>query len=297
MLIISWLKMKFNFILDMKFAVLDSYFGEFMFELKHIGRKFDITAFYSAFDFEWNESFVFAGESHTYWEIVFITDGKVEATEDEKIYILEKGNMLFHAPMEFHRIKSADGTSPSGFIMSFLADGELPSELKEGIFTLNPEQIREYTKICAGAKDFLAGEAENPYLPQEISERLSVFLISLVASDRAKQRLLATPSAFEYRKIVSVMSGRVCENITLSEIAGECHISVSYIKLLFEKYAGISPKRYFANLRLQHIISLMRDGMSNAQIAGVMNFSSVYYFSVFFKKMTGMTASQYRRAL
>ncbi len=268
-----------------------------MYNIKLVNRKFKVLGFYTAFDFDWDERFVFTGESHDFWEVVFITDGKVEATEDEKIYILEKGNMVFHAPMEFHRIKSADGTSPSGFIMSFKISGDLPPELKEGIFTLNPEQIREYTKICAGVKAFLAEDSGNTYLPQEISERLSVFLISLVASDRAKQRLLATPSAFEYRKIVSVMSERVCENITLSEIADVCHISVSYIKLLFEKYAGISPKRYFANLRLQHIISLMREGMSNAQIAGVMNFSSVYYFSVFFKKMTGMTASQYRKEL
>lgn len=268
-----------------------------MFELKHINNKFDIRAFYSAFDFEWNDSFVFAGESHPYWEIVFITGGKVEATEDEKIYILEKGNILFHAPMEFHRIRSADGTSPSGFIMSFLADGEPPSELKEGIFTLNPEQVREYAKICSGAKAFLAEEEKGEYFSQEIAARLSVFLINLVGTDTAKQRLLSTPSAFEYKKIVSVMSERVCENLTLTDFAELCHISVSYIKLLFEKYAGISPKRYFANLRLQHIIALMREGMSNAQIAAVMNFSSVYYFSVFFKKMTGMTATEYRKDL
>ncbi len=268
-----------------------------MFELKHVNKKFDITAFYSAFDFDWDDSFVFTGESHDFWEIVFIADGKVEATEDEKIYILEKGNMLFHAPMEFHRIRSADGTSPSGFIMSFLSEGELPSELKEGIFTLNPEQIREYMKICSGAKAFLAGEEKGEWFSQQIAARLSVFLVGLAGTDTAKQRLLTTPSAFEYKKIVSVMSERVCENLTLADIAELCHISVSYIKLLFEKYAGISPKRYYANLRLQHIIALMRDGMSNAQIASVMNFSSVYYFSVFFKKMTGITATEYRKGL
>lgn len=268
-----------------------------MFELKHVNKRFDITGFYSAFDFEWSDSFVFTGESHPYWEIVFITGGKVEVTEDEKIYILEKGNMLFHAPMEFHRIKSAGGTSPLGFIMSFLSDGKLPPELEEGIFTLNPEQAREYTKICSSAKAFLAGEEKGECFSQEIAARLSVFLIKLVGTDKAKQRLLSTPSAFEYKKVVSVMSERVCENLTLTDVAELCHISVSYIKLLFEKYAGISPKRYFANLRLQHIIALMREGMSNAQIATVMNFSSVYYFSVFFKKMTGMTATEYRKDL
>ena len=80
---------------------------------KFIERKFTVTAFFSSLNFSWNKDFVFNGESHEMWEIVYILSGKVEVTENEKIYLLEKNNMIIHAPWEFHRIKSADGTSPS----------------------------------------------------------------------------------------------------------------------------------------------------------------------------------------
>ncbi len=265
--------------------------------LKRVVKKFDIVGFYTSFDFSWDDSFVFNGESHDFWEVVLILDGKAEVTEDEKIYMLEKNSMILHAPMEFHRIRSAGGTSPNGYIMSFLSEGELPEKLKNGMFILTSEQIREYTKICEDITAFLQGDEENEYFSQNTAQRLSEFLLNLVGTDIAKQHLVETSGAFEYRKLVSAMTEKLCDNITLAELGEYCHISVSYIKVLFEKYAGVSPKKYYSNLRLQYIITLMREGMSNKNIASLMNFSSMHYFSLFFKNMTGMTATEYRKTL
>ena len=103
-------------------------------QIKKANKIFEIVGFCTAFRFEWNESFVFNGERHHVWEIVYLDSGKVEVTEDEKIYTLESGNIILHAPMEFHRIRSAYGTSPSGYVISFEALGELPEQLKNGIF-------------------------------------------------------------------------------------------------------------------------------------------------------------------
>ena len=265
--------------------------------LKRIVKKFEVTGFYTAFDFQWDDRFVFNGESHDFWEIVLILEGEAEATEDEKVYLLKKNSMILHAPMEFHRIRSAAGTSPRGYIISFLTEGELPEKLKDGIFVLTPEQIAEYTQICEDMRTYLKGGDQDEYFSQNTAQRLAGFLINLVGNDTASHPLVETPGAFEYRKLVSAMTERLCDNISLPELGEYCHISVSYIKVLFEKYAGVSPKRYYSNLRLQYIISLMREGMPNKGIADVMNFSSVHYFSLFFKNMTGVTATEYRKHL
>lgn len=265
--------------------------------LKKIVKKFDIVGFYTGFDYKMSENFVFNGESHDFWEIVLVLDGEVDVTEDEKVYRLKKNSMILHAPMEFHRIKSAGGTSPYGYIISFLTEGELPENLKNGIFILNSEQIREYTAICKDIKTFLSGKEESEYFSQSTAQRLCEFLLKLAANDNVSCFLMETSGASEYRKAVSVMTEKVCENITLSELGEYCHISVSYIKVLFQKHAGISPMKYYSNLRLQHIITLMKSGMSNKAIASVMNFSSINYFSIFFKSMVGMTATEYRKNL
>ena len=137
---------------------------------------------------------------------------------------------------------------------------------------------------------------ESIYSGQEAADRLSAFLIRLGRRTAKDQRVIST-SASEYRRIALAMAHNVNRNLTLTDFARMCNVSVSYIKLLFKKYATLSPKNYYANLRTQRAISLMRQGMSALEIASEMNFSSPNYFSVFFKKQTGESPNAYRKHL
>ena len=261
----------------------------------NVNKQFEIDTFYTAFSFNWDDQFQFDGESHDFWEIVLITDGTVEVTEDEKIYMLKKNDLVLHAPMEFHRIRSAQSTFPKGFIISFHTIGSLPEELKNGIFTLTDEEVTEYLKICHGLRNILRQGPDHVYESLSLAARLTTFLIQLGIYKHAQEQISITHSAFTYQKVISEMSKNVCQNISLTDLAANCNISVSYLKLLFKKYAGISPKNYYNHLRLRHAISLLKSDKSAAEIAMEMNFSSPNYFSVFFQNQTGKTTSAFRK--
>ncbi len=264
-----------------------------MLKLIPIETAFNIKGFYSAIKFDWNEDFVFNGESHDFWEAVFVESGEVEVTEDENIYVLGAGNIIFHAPMEFHRIKSSGGSSPNGFIFSFSASGELPEAIKGGVFTLEPSHIGRFKNICDKIYDLMQGEG-SPLLGTETGALLTAFIIKL-SSRQAVSGGSMTQSAIEYRRIVSFMSQRVCDNLTLADIAGESNVSVSYIKLLFNTYAGISPKFYFNQLRIRRATELLCEGISVTEVSDKMNFSSPNYFSAFYKKHTGLSPSEIQK--
>ena len=264
-----------------------------MLSFKPINNAFTIDGFYSTFFFDWDDSFVFSGESHNFWEAVFVESGEVEVTEGENVYILSKGNIIFHAPMEFHRIKSAHGSSPRGFIMSFTATPTLPKAISSGVFSLDPNQISEYSAICKKAYDFNIN-SPNELLGQEISARLSAFIICLCAKSTASGASM-TQSAIEYRRIVSFMLENLCENLTLADIARENNVSVSYVKLLFSTYAGISPKCYFNQMRLRRATELLSLGLSVTEVSDRMNFSSPNYFSAFYKKHAGISPSEQQK--
>ena len=264
--------------------------------LRHvpINGCFEITGFYSAIKFNWSDNFVFNGESHPFWEAVFVESGEVEVTEDENVYTLGAGNLIFHAPMEFHRIKSAHGSTPSGFIFSFTAQGQLPDTLRSGVFTLDPSMIKSYGVICEMIHRFYHFEPL-PLLGQDAGARLSSFLIKLDSRGVSLGESMSQ-SAMEYRRLVSFMSQNVCRNLTLSEVAQENNVSISYVKLLFGTYAGISPKNYFNQLRLKKAGELLSSGMSVTEVAGTMNFSSPNYFSVFYKKSAGISPSEMQKS-
>jgi len=260
---------------------------------KDVERKFSITAFYSAHDFSWDSSYEFSGESHEMWEMVFVMGGVVKVTEDEKVYRLEKNNMIIHAPFEFHRIRSAEGTSPRLCVMSFYADGVLPQTLSEGVFALSSEQCFRYREAFERIHSFMRSDSDSPYSGQDAADRLASFLTQL-GGENVSSYFDTSPAATEYRKLVLAMSGSVCENKTLEDIARQCGDSVSYIKKLFRKYAGISPKAYYNNLRVAHALKLLREGHAVSEIAERMNFSSSSYFSAFFKKHTGSSPIEHK---
>lgn len=264
------------------------------YKVKYIGQSFEILGFCSAYDYSWDESFVFNGEAHDLWEIVCVTRGEVEITEDEKIYTLGAGDMILHAPMEFHRIRSAHGTRPSLYVMSFSAAGALPDRLKEGIFRLSNETMEDYGRAFKMIKAFL--EHGEDVAGQEASALLSAFLTRLGRTEATSSRLSTSQGALEYERAVRAMKAAVCENLTLSTLASRCFISVSYMKLLFVKYAGISPKSYYSRLRAQYAARLLSEGMSAERVAEKMNFSSPGYFSAFFKQHVGVCPSKYLRS-
>lgn len=227
------------------------------------------------------------------WEIVLITSGKVNITEDEKIYTLEKNQMILHAPREFHSIGSAENTKPSGYVMSFGTDGLLPETLKSGIFVLEDEEMTQYITLVKKVITFLNQESLPPYWGQEASHTLAVFLIHLIEK-KVESTVDNSVAAKAYKQLVSTMTEKVKDNLTLEDFASLCNISVSYIKQLFRQYCGISPKSYYNNLRTRYARNLLEDGWTASEVANELNFSSPNYFSAFFKKKTGLSPLTYK---
>ena len=262
--------------------------------LKLIEEKFRITGFYTAFSFSWDAGFEFKGESHRVWEIVYVSFGEVEVSEDEKIYHLVQDNMVLHAPMEFHRIKSYNGTTPRVLVVSFYAEGDLPEKLKDGVFLLSEKEREEYKRIFEKIDRYVKQVPESEYEGMEAGAMLSAFLIRLSeeTSDNVPDR---SETALLYKKIISSMQESVCRNLRLEDFSKQNGVSISYLKILFKKYAGISPKAYYTQLRIQQAIRFLEQGMAIAEISERMSFSSPNYFSEFIKKNTGRTPLEFRK--
>lgn len=261
-----------------------------MFELIRVKRSFDIEGFYTAIKFDWSDSFVFNGESHNFWEVVFVQSGIVDVTEDEKTYTLGENNIIFHAPMEFHRIRSSKGSSPKGFIFSFEATGDIPDILRSGIFSMDIQQRRLFDELREETYNFVHND-RSAEAGAKASSLLKLFLLKMAEAPITVPSS-TSQSALEYQRVISLMAAAVNENLTLDDIAKRNHISVSYLKYLFDVYAGIGPKKFFNMLRIKAADELLNKGLSVTEVSIIMNFSSPNYFSVFYKRYTGMPPSQ-----
>lgn len=56
--------------------------------------------------FEYMKNFVFQGESHDFWELLYVDKGEVSVRAENEWLTLHAGDIIFHRPNEFHAFES-----------------------------------------------------------------------------------------------------------------------------------------------------------------------------------------------
>ncbi len=268
------------------------YYPDFQLDLKTL-----ITAFKSR---ELN-GFHFRGEMHDFWEMVFALEGRISVSEDHRVYELTEGDVIFHKPMEFHRIWVENGEHARFMVISFEMDSQHVSALGDGIFRLDVEKRELLQEIYHMIEEnfnrnFYVTQKEKPDVIGEKMTYLQfeLFLLSLLSSQSTSQSRQYSTGAMHYKQIIDAMNDHIDENISIDDLAKFCNLSVSNMKKIFNKYAGGGVMHHFNRLKVKRAMRFLRAGHSVAEVSDLLGFSSQNYFSVVFKRETGMLPSEYR---
>lgn len=63
--------------------------------------------------FEYMKNFVFQGESHDFWELLYVDKGEVSVRAENEWLTLHAGDIIFHRPNEFHAFESIGEKAPN----------------------------------------------------------------------------------------------------------------------------------------------------------------------------------------
>ena len=248
------------------------------------------------------------GEAHDFPEIIFIDNGRHTIIVDGVDYELKTGQALIYAPNSYHISKYASLSKAS--IISFNADSEILPTLYNRVLTLTDPQIQMFSDIIEKAiKCFVTRgpnsevlgmilkEGDRKYELQKIKKQLEFLLIdihkNLTETDEKKQT-----KSEEFEKAADFLKSKIREPLTRDEIAAGCSMSVSKLKILFRENCGTGPINYFIDLKLKEAKRLIKESTLNfTEIAELLGFNSLHYFSRLFKERVGMTPSEYARSV
>jgi AraC-like DNA-binding protein len=105
-------------------------------------------------------------------------------------------------------------------------------------------------------------------------------------------------SGFEkIKKAFDYINEKYADKITVHELATLCNLSTNYFASLFKQHTGYAPNEYVIRARIENAKQLLNK--SNDPISGIcekVGFSDIHYFSYYFKKIEGMSPSQYRQS-
>ena len=86
------------------------------------------------------------------------------------------------------------------------------------------------------------------------------------------------------------------ESLTLDQLAEEAHMNKFYLSHAFKQEYGVSPINYMISRRLEESKYLLAEtDLSMSQIAQLLGFSSLSYFSQVFRRTQGIAPMEYRQ--
>jgi len=97
---------------------------------------------------------------------------------------------------------------------------------------------------------------------------------------------------------IQYMIDNVNNNISVNELAQMVHMSISNFSRTFKNDVGMSPLNYFNYLKINRARELLATSRTSiSDIARSLGYEDPLYFSRMFKKVTGISPSEYRKSL
>lgn len=254
-----------------------------------ISRCPDIQSFHYSLDRVFGESYDFLGEVHSFYELVYVLSGTVGITAGDKVYSLSGGQCLLHPPNEFHRIRSEKGSEPHVLNLSFHS-ASMPQQ--EGrVFTPGLIKQEELMDISVQVREGLRQSNAEKLNEQRL--RLEQWLI-VVMKSASDNGVVESSAALRYSEIVNVLQAHLHESLSAEEIARLCNMSLSNLKKIFTKYAGMGISRYFTEMKMRHAVELLKSGKRVGEVASALGYTDQNYFSTAFRRVMGVPPGQFR---
>lgn len=121
-------------------------------------------------------------------------------------------------------------------------------------------------------------------------EKLSKHIFDIQRSKKSDKNALIV------NKIKSYIEEHLADSLTLTTISNIVNYNETYISRLFKQINGSSLSEYISQERIKkakYLLSSTSESMQN--IAAATGFDTSQYFSIVFKKTTGISPSEYRR--
>ncbi len=265
--------------------------------------------------FEYTKDYLYVGEKHNFWEVVYVDKGSIEIQRNHQWISLEQGEAVFHQPNEYHNIRANGQVAPNLVVIAFQCQSPSMEFFQQKILPLSDMEKHLLAGIVSEAKAAFSSPLHDPTLKkmkraknaffgseQMISIYLEQLLISLIRSF-GKVPLNTTTFHQGMEKgvindVVAYLQENIHEKLVFQQVLDKIGISASSLKSIFKKKIGMGVMTYFTKMKMEVAKTMIREGELNVtQIAGFLGYDSVHLFSRRFRQLTGMSPTEYGKSV
>lgn len=288
------------------------------YESIYLEEEIHIEKIYTVHYFEYRNDFHFAGERHNFWEFQCVDKGEAEVCTDDGTHLLGRGQIIFHKPNEFHSLTATGKNAPNIVVVSFECNSLSMSFFENRTLKLSDSERNLVGMLIAEARRCISTPLDDPYLEkmekrpdslfgsqQLIRLYLEQMLISMVRRYTVPQ--LSIPigkyvnlqhNSATYNKIIFYLEEHIREYVSIEDICHDNLIGRSQLQKLFRENHHCGVIEFFSRMKIEFAKQLIRENQMNfTQISDFLGYSSIHYFSRQFKKISGMTPSEYASSI
>ena len=213
---------------------------------------------------------------------LFILQGSCTYSFEDGAFTLEPGSVVYLPYGSSHHLNIH-----SEEIEFYRIDFHLTVEDEIVLFSNAPQKMCHVApEECAAAAQTLMDHCQ--FIQNSIRKaELMCTIFRTLSSKPANARRDRLSPAIRY------LRENLTDKIDCSGLAQSCNLSSAQFYNLFHEEYGLSPLEYRDSLLVDRAVILLRDGaFSVSEVAEMLGFESVSYFSRFFKKHKGISPSK-----
>ncbi len=246
------------------------------------------------------------------WMLVYVMDGVIEETTDGRPALVRAGRVLIHQPEETWSMRAAGEVPPEVLRVVFAASGTALDLFRDRLIRVNAVEKNVLHLLADAVRDTWQRPEQpgqdptrRPDPPFGVPRLTQLYLeefLWLAARRLRRTGRKPSPRAVaeqNQRAIVDAarlyFSEHIEEEPSLEQICRAVGCGRAALQQAFRVRTGLSPREYYACLRAERAGSLLAQGNTPGEVARMLGYSSVSYFSQRFHILTGQTPTAYRK--
>ena len=226
------------------------------------------------------------------------------------------GNLIFlvKLPCNPARNRVEFHTAPNIVVVSFECDSPCMKFFEKKLLKLSDSERNLMGMLIAEARRCIKTPLDDPYTEkmekkedflfgsqQLIRIYLEQMLIYMIRRNSSppmtvpvSQFVNLKNNSAVYKRVIAYMEDHIRENITLCDLCHDNMIGRSQLQKIFQEQHQCGAMDFFSRLKIAYARQLIRENQMNfTQISEFLGYSSIHYFSRQFKKISGMTPTEY----
>ena len=230
------------------------------------------------------------------YELHYFISGEGSFRDGGVVYSIQPGSFYLTAPGSSHQIAATNARKPITYY-ALLVDAQEEAEARglfetlaaqRGSFAIGPSQRFFFADLLE------KGASGRGELVRAAHHGLLAFLYGLAAGQVAAR---GTADNAHVEKALAIMQGAIERGLDLASLCARIELSREHFVRLFTDRMGMPPMRYYSRLKIEAARAMLSSTNLRVQeIADKLGYENQFGFARAFRRVSGMSPTQYRAA-